>query len=137
MTSTTINSSLLETLSEAFANEHLAPAVMLVISAIALTRAQVPRFDYRSVQFKRVRFERTWKNVLWESNGAFGLRLENAALLAMAGQRSDLKAMVADESMLETVMQICFTGKPSDNSEDDETGSEDSSDAAPKTSLLG
>jgi len=110
LTSTTLSSKLLEALMEAFVSNHLASVVMLVSSAVSLSRVQDPRFDYRSDEFKELRFARTWRDVLWQSNSAFGQRLENAALLARAGRPERLEAMLSDKAAAGLAMHVCSRG---------------------------
>jgi len=128
VTSASLSSELLGGLAEAFLCYQLAPVVLLISSAVALTRAQDPRFDYRSEQFGAFRFRRSWKEILRESNSAFGARLEKAVLLAMAGQRTELAGMLQDAAQIEDVVRACSTGRSLEDSTDCESGSDASSE---------
>mmetsp|Transcript_110424 Transcript_110424/g.330274 ORF Transcript_110424/g.330274 Transcript_110424/m.330274 type:complete len:305 (+) Transcript_110424:122-1036(+) len=136
-TSTTLSSRVLTALAEAFLYYQLAGVLMLVTSAAALARAQDLNLDYRSEEFRKLRFRRTWKDVLLQSNSAFGLRLENAALLAKAGHTEELEAMLAHGSALEVAIRVCSRVESSDGAvgeSDSEAGgscSEESRDLAP------
>jgi len=129
MTSTTINSRLMGALAEAFVNNQLSSVVLIVGSAAALVQAQDPHFDYGSREFRELRFNRTWKGALCEGTNAFGMRLENAALLARAGQREELEAMLADKSAVDRAMHVCASHASPSGSEAEQSCSEDSGDA--------